>query len=149
MLSTKPVHPTACLPVTLESISHLLLMPLFNSALLQPSLGFVFFLSLLSNPDSHGRAISKQHCGGTCRPLLLNSHLTWLPSHTGERTRSPKDSEICTCSEALYPPSQPFLHLLHTERMSELQETSSRIRFASDQRHTFAVSLRAFFLHLF
>lgn len=149
MVSTKPVHPTACLPLTPEAISHLVLMPDFNSALLQPSLGFVFFLSLLSNPDSQGRAISKQHCGETCRPLLLNSHLTQLPSHTGERTQSPKDSEICTCSEALYPPSQPFLHLLHTERISELQETSSSIRFTSEQRHTFAISPRAFFLRFF
>lgn len=53
-LSTKPVHPAACLLLTAEAISHLLLMPYFNSALLQLSLGLVFFLSLLSNPDSPG-----------------------------------------------------------------------------------------------
>lgn len=131
-LNTKPVCPIPCLRCTPASITHLPPIPYFDFTLLQLSLGFVFFLSPLSSPGAHDRAISKQHCWGTCKSLLLlSSPDSWPLPRPGRGPRTLWTQRACTWTEALYPPSQPCLHLLHTELMSELQRTSST-RLTSD-----------------
>lgn len=70
--------------LTVESISHLPLMPYCNPALLQPSLGLFSFclpspvLLPMEAAVKQCRAISKRHCWGSCLPPLLSSHLTQL-----------------------------------------------------------------------
>lgn len=114
--SSESVDLSPCLHLSAESIAHLLLIPYFNSALLQPSFGSFFFLLPLPNPDSHGswsktcRAIHKQHCWESCRPHLLNSYLTQLSfAKQGRGPRAPMIKESHSWTEALYLPGSVLL----------------------------------------
>lgn len=126
--SSEPVDPRPCLHLTVEPISHLLLMPYCNSALLQPSLGLFSFclpspvLLSMEAAVKQCRAISKQHCWGSCLPPLLSSHLTQLSCvKQGRGPRTPGSERavlepklfICLVSLARIRP-------LHTELMTEM-----------------------------